>query len=134
MGKKQGYTGISFPFRVGPRGGISMSTTKRYNMAHIEESIEQILRTRVQERVMELYFGSELDLQLFEPNDPTTHNFIAMEIVEALEELEERVEISRNDIRIWGEDNIVKIELKYEVEKFQKVHKQIVEMAERGEI
>ena len=42
---KQGFTGISFPFRVGVKGGVVMSTTNEREVPHIIEAMKQILLT-----------------------------------------------------------------------------------------
>ena len=42
----KGHYGISFPFRVGVKGGIAMSGTYVNFARHIEESIQQIVSTR----------------------------------------------------------------------------------------
>ncbi len=91
---KSGYTGISFPFRVGSRGGCVMSTTSETDPTHIIESIKQIFGTNYLERVMEPEVYSELDNLLFEPNDETLQAIIQRNIEDAIERLEERVEIA----------------------------------------
>lgn len=110
-----GYTGISFPFRIGIKGGIVMSSTTLYSVPHIEESIQQILGTRLRERVMELYFGSDIDSYIFEPNDLTTHTIIKYEIVEALTKFEPRIRIEEQDIILKAEDEKLYATLNYEV-------------------
>ena len=52
----KGHYGVSFPFRIGVKGGIAMSGTNVNSARHIEESIQQILSTRRGERVMETFF------------------------------------------------------------------------------
>lgn len=96
----KGYTGISFPFRIGSRGGVALSSTDRYAIPHIEESIIQILRTNTLERVMEPEFGCNLDLQIFEPQDIASQNMIKYEIVEALTKHEPRIQIGMDDVTI----------------------------------
>lgn len=108
-----GYTGISFPFRIGVRGGIVMSSTSIYSVPHIEESIQQILGTRLKERVMELYFGSDIDSQIFEPNDNTSHTLIKYEIVEALTKFEPRIQVEESDLILTVEDNKIYVKITY---------------------
>lgn len=112
---QSGYTGISFPFRIGVKGGIVMSSTSLYSVPHIEESIQQILGTRLRERVMELYFGSDVDSQIFEPNDLTTHTLIKYEIVEALTKFEPRIKVEEKDLILHSENEKLYVELTYEV-------------------
>jgi hypothetical protein len=118
MAKAKGYKGISFPFRIGGRGGVVMSSTSRNDVSHIEESMEQILRTRVGERVMEEYFGSDLDTQIFESNSPPTHNMIRYQIKEALDRFEDRIRVDRSDIEVYGEGNKIYAKINYFVEKY----------------
>ena len=84
MSEKSSNRGISFPFRIGNRGGVVMSDVTKTNPIHINESIEQILRTSKYERVMEPHVGSTLDTAIFEPNEVTTHNIIKYQIIEDL--------------------------------------------------
>lgn len=99
----KGHYGISFPFRVGVKGGIAMSGTDINSARHIEESIQQILSTRIGERVMEYHFGSSVSSSLFEPTDATLMNLMKYEIVEALETFEPRIELKKDDISIYSE-------------------------------
>lgn len=114
----KGYTGISFPFRIGNRGGIVMSSTSHSDVAHIEESIIQILSTNLGERVMDYELFSDIDTQIFEVNNVTTHNFIKYQIVEALGRHEPRIEelfVESNDIIIYGEEEKIFAEINYRV-------------------
>ena len=92
------YTGISFPFRLGVRGGIAMSDTSVDNIPHIYEAIQQILQTSEFERTMEHGVYSEVDSVVFEPNDTSTHTLLKYQIQKALEKLEPRVEIKGIEI------------------------------------
>ena len=102
----KGHYGISFPFRVGVKGGIAMSGTDINSARHIEESIQQILSTRIGERVMEYHFGCSVSASLFEPTDTTLMNLLKYEIVEALETFETRIEVKKDDIKIYSETDI----------------------------
>lgn len=115
----RGYTGISFPFRIGNKGGVVMSSTDRYSVPHIIESMEQILGTKFKERVMELNFGSDIDTQIFELNDETTHSLIKYQIVQALEEQEPRVEVSEEDIIIRSDEGKLIAEIDFVVVSYQ---------------
>lgn len=118
----KGYYGISFPFRVGVKGGLAMSGTDINSSKHIEESIQQILSTRRGERVMEYHFGTSLSASLFEPTDVTLMNLIKYEIVEALETFETRIELKKDDIKIYSEEkdgiNRVFAEIPYTVKDY----------------
>lgn len=95
---KSGYKGISFPFRIGPQGGVVMTTTSATDPTHIVESIRQIFGTHFLQRVMEPEVYSDLASALFEPNDETLQSIIKSRIIEALEKLEDRVETSEDNI------------------------------------
>ena len=99
-----GYMGISFPFRVGNRGGVVTSTTSKYSAEHIIESVVQILSTRYTDRVMEPEIFSEIDTSIFEPNDELTQDILIDQIVTALEELEERITVTAEDIELHTEE------------------------------
>jgi len=111
----KGYTGISFPFRVGNKGGVAMSTTTFLDPQHIQESIIQILKTRIGERVQEPEFGSNIDTFLFSPTDIASANLIAFEVVQALEKWEPRIRITMDDIDVYLDDTNVVIGIEYEI-------------------
>ena len=90
---KEGFKGISFPFRIGVKGGVVMSSTSPLEVPHIIEAMEQILLTRPLERTMEYHIGTEIDYNIFEMNDVSTHTLIAFEVREALKALEDRIEV-----------------------------------------
>lgn len=89
----QSFTGISFPFRIGTKGGVVMSTTSVSDVQHIIEAMEQILLTRPMERGMEFQFKSDIDSNIFEPDSESTKTLIAYQVEEALRELEDRVSV-----------------------------------------
>lgn len=128
MINNKGFTGISFPFRIGNRGGLVMSSTSRYEVPHIIESIQQILGTKKRERVMELHFGSDIDFRIFEENDTTTHTLIKYQILETLEEFEPRILVEGEDIEIWGKDEKVFATIDFVVIKFHSNHTVVVEL------
>lgn len=92
------YTGLSFPLRLNSKGGLKMSTTSPTEFTHIEESISQILRTSIGERVIENYFGSSVSYHIFDPTDDSSYSLIKHEIVEALTRLEPRIEVETSGI------------------------------------
>ena len=94
-----GYTGISFPFRIGFRGGVVMSTTTDMEIQHIQESIRQILLTRRGERVNEPEFGADLYHSVFENIDATLVNVLSYKVQTALERWEPRIEVREIFIR-----------------------------------
>lgn len=90
---QSGFKGISFPFRINSTGGVIMSSTSVSDVPHITEAIEQILLTKPRERKMEYHFKSDLDLDIFEPNDMSARCLIEHQIMEALSTLEDRIEV-----------------------------------------
>lgn len=110
-----GYTGISFPFRVGNKGGVAISTTTFTDTQHIKESIHQILTTRIGERVQEPEFGSNIDYFLFSPGDTAAKNLIAYEVVQALRRWEKRINIEQSDVEVYLDGGMVVIEVGYEI-------------------
>ena len=93
-----GFTGISYPFRVNNRGGVSMSTTSATDPTHIAESIRQIFNTSFLERPMESDIYTTVTSLLFEPNDEALQAVLKSRMVDDLERLEERVTCSEDDI------------------------------------
>lgn len=128
---KRGYNGISFPFRIGNKGGVVMSSTSRYAIPHIEESITQILGTRFRERVMEMEIGSDLDVRIFDPNDKALQSLIKFQIREILERQEPRIEVTEDDIDIITEDNYFYANIKFRVVRYHSEH--VVRVNLRGE-
>jgi len=94
-----GYTGISFPIRIGSKGRVVTSTTTDMEIPHILESIRQILLTRKGERVNEPEFGADLYHLIFENIDETLINVLAYKVQTALERWEPRIEVSNVFIR-----------------------------------
>lgn len=95
---QSGFTGISYPFRVNNRGGVSMSTTSATDPTHIVESIRQIFNTSFLERPMESDIYTTVTSLLFEPNDEALQAVLKSRMVDDLERLEERVTCSEDDI------------------------------------
>ena len=95
---ERNYTGISFPFRIGVKGGVAMSTADTKDVTHIIESMEQILRTFKYERTMEHHIYSEIDTSIFEPNGISSHTLLKYQIKDALNRLEPRIEVISVDV------------------------------------
>ena len=95
---QSGFTGISYPFRVNNRGGVSMSTTSATDPTHIAESIRQIFNTSFLERPMESDIYTTVTSLLFEPNDEALQAVLKYRMADHLERLEERVTCSEDDI------------------------------------
>ena len=93
-----GFTGLSFPLRLNSKGGLKMSTTSPTDFSHIEESITQIVGTSMGERIMELYFGSQISSHIFDPSDESSYSLIKHEIVECLTANEPRIQVDTEGI------------------------------------
>ena len=81
--------GIAFPPRIGPDGRLSWSAGGQ----NVRESIQIILMTRLQERLMLPDFGGGLQTFLFEPNIVSTHRLIQENALRALARSEPRIEV-----------------------------------------
>ncbi len=86
--------GISFPPRVGPDGRVVWSEGE----TNIRESIQIILLTEQNERLMRPDFGGGLGVFLFEPNAVATRRQIQEHIVSALSQWEQRIVIQSVDV------------------------------------
>ena len=118
----QGYTGLSFPFRISSQGGSVLTTTSKNDTSHIDDSIAQIIGTYDLERPMESDISSGIDVALFEPNDEGIQAILRNLIAEALEKLEDRISVSESDIEFEteqdGESTIVYVIITYTVLKY----------------
>lgn len=126
--KEQGFTGISFPFRIGVKGGVVTSTTSISNMQHILEAMKQILLTRPRERCMEYHFKCDVDLDIFEPNDVSCRTLIAYQVEEALRELEDRIRVDSVDV--VSEDSAINAVINFTVLKYNTVHLAVIKVGD----
>lgn len=121
-----GYKGISFPFRVSKQGGVVMSTTSRFDSRHIDESIKQILNTHYLERTMESGIYSQLDRDIFEPNDENLQTIMRAQIIEDLNRLEGRISIDAKliEFSVVEEDGVeaLYVRIPYVVTKYETQH------------
>ena len=81
--------GIAFPPRIGPDGRLSWSAGGQ----NVRESIQIILMTGLQERLMLPDFGGGLQTFLFEPNIVATHRLIQENALRALARSEPRIAV-----------------------------------------
>lgn len=123
-----GFTGISFPFRISGTGGIAMSSTSVSEVPHIVEAMEQILLTRPRERCMEYHFKSDLDLDIFEPNDVSAQKLVEYQIRNALQALEDRIEIA--SINVFSKDNMIYATITFKVLKYNTTYTKTVKVGE----
>ena len=117
---ERGFTGISFPFRIGVKGGVVTSTTGVMDVQHIVEAMTQILLTRPMERCMEYHFKSEIDSSVFEPNDVSIRTLLAYQVKEALTKLEDRISV--DSVNITSEGSSVIAVINYTVLAYNTSH------------
>ena len=112
------YTGVSFPIRLNSKGGLMLSSLNENSVAHVEESMLQILLTYRMERTMETHFHSDIDSFVFTTIDETEETLLKYFIVEALK-LEPRVLVTPDSIEITetGEDTL-KVHITYTLVDF----------------
>lgn len=117
---EKGFTGISFPFRIGVKGGVVTSSTGVNNAQHIIEAMKQILGTRPMERCMEYHFKSDVDTDIFEPNDASSRTLIAYQVEEALRELEDRIKV--NSVDVVSEGSTVNAVINFTILAYNTAH------------
>ena len=117
---EKGFTGISFPFRIGVKGGVVTSSTSISDAQHIIESMRQILGTRPFERCMEYHFKSDIDSDIFEPNDASSRTLIAYQVKEALRELEDRISVK--SVEVKSEDSTIVAVINFTILAYNTVH------------
>lgn len=93
-----GFKGISFPFRINNRGGVTMSTTTKDKPTHIIESIQQIFGTNFLERPMESEIYTTVTSLLYEPNSVALQEVLKTRMSDDLTRLESRIECRPQDI------------------------------------
>lgn len=117
---EKGFTGISFPFRIGVKGGVVLSSTSVSDAQHIIEAMGQILSTRPLERCMEYHFKSDIDSDIFEPNDASCRTLIAYQVEEALRELEDRISV--DSVEVSSEGSVVYATIHFTILAYSTVH------------
>lgn len=110
-------TGVSFPFRLGVKGGIVLSTTDVNSVEHIEESIVQILKTRKFERTMETHMYSDIRSLTFKTIDDSLKTLTKYMISEALK-LEKRITVKQEDIIVTDEDEALYALIGYRIPQY----------------
>jgi phage baseplate assembly protein W len=73
--------GVSFPFRINSEGRVMLSKVDPLSSQHIDESIKQILLTRVGERLMNPAFGSRVLDLVFQANNSSMDAIIRSDII-----------------------------------------------------
>lgn len=125
---QQGFRGISFPFRIGVRGGVVMSSTSLLEVPHIIEAMQQILLTHPYERSMEFHFRSQVVENVFNVNGIDTQQLVAYQIKESLRELEDRVEVE--DVVITEDKEKMYANITFRVLAYNSVYNATMEVGE----
>lgn len=107
-----------------------MSSTSVSDVPHIVEAIEQILLTKPRERRMEYHFKSDLDTDIFEPNDSSAKNLIEHQIREALGNLEDRIEVVNVDIS--SKDTKVQADITFRVLMYNTTYSSRIKVGEES--
>ncbi len=89
------WSDIDNKLRIDKTGDIIV----RKDWEALEGAIENILLTRVGERVMRPDFGSFLEKYLYEPLSEVTGHLIAMEVLRALKQ-EDRIVVDKVDVEV----------------------------------
>lgn len=116
-----GFRGISFPFRIGNRGGVVMSGTSAYEVPHILESMQQILLTKPRERGMETDFHCEVINNVFGINNENLYNLVEYQVKSALEKWEDRITV--DSVKVYGEDNAVYADITFTAKLYNAVYR-----------
>ena len=104
MALDYGTLGISFPFRLDETGRVAVSgiSVEDQEFPHIEESVQQILLTRIGERFFRRDFGADIDNIVFEPNASLSLAVLRTDIEDAITRWDPRVQIL--DVRMLDSD------------------------------
>lgn len=95
---QQEIRGISFPFRIGGRGGVVVSGRRMNEELHIKDNLKQLFTTDIGERVMSPSYGMQnLDI-FFNDLNETTKSMAEYKIRETVETWEPRIIVTHVDI------------------------------------
>lgn len=130
--KEKEFKGISFPFRIGVKGGVEMSSTRVSDVTHIVESMEQIVRTKPMERCMEYHIKSDIDTLIFSPNDASVRTLIAYEVETALAELEDRIEVK--SVEVYSSENLVYANVTFKVLAYDSTYSAQLKVGEMSNV
>lgn len=95
--------GISFPFRIGVKGGTTMSVADSTTPQKIVESYMQIIGTNQYERSMEFDIFTQIEDFVFHADNETLRLVAEYMIMDALNRFEPRARV--NDVLVTGQDN-----------------------------
>ena len=102
MAEQYQEKGISFPFRVGVKGGTAMRVANSTTPQKIVESYIQILGTNQYERSMEFELFTQIEDFVFHVDNETLRSVAEYLVMEALNRFEPRA--TCNDVLLTGQD------------------------------
>ncbi len=104
--------GWAFPPRIGPQGGLALTSSRN----ELEQSIHIILSTSPGQRVMRPTFGCRLQELVFDPNNSHTAARARRYVEEALGMWEPRIQVTRVNVQPDpDESSRMRIEIDYEI-------------------
>jgi len=105
-------SGIAFPMRIAPSGGIALVSQER----EIEEAIRLVLGTSPGERPMRPEFGSRIADHVFGPANASTAGQLAFEVRVALERWEPRIDVDDVDVGFDAvEAGVLYLDVRYRI-------------------
>ena len=105
-------SGIAFPMRVAPSGGIALVSRER----EIEEAIRLILGTAPGERPMRPEFGSRIAEHVFSPANASTAGQLAYEVRVSLERWEPRINVEDVEVSFDAADaGVLYLDVRYRI-------------------
>lgn len=130
MAESYQLKGISFPFHIGVRGGVSTSVANYNTPQKIVESYQQILGTNQYERSMEYEVFSQIDALIFESADETLMKVLEYMVKDALNSLEKRAKV--NDVVVGVVENYVVAVLNFTVINTGKTYNTVLDLRKGG--
>ena len=105
-------SGIAFPMRIAPSGGVALVSRER----EIEEAIRLILGTSPGERPMRPEFGSRISEHVFGPANASTAGQLAYEVRVALERWEPRIDVEDVEVGFDSVDTgVLYLDVRYRI-------------------
>lgn len=123
--------GISFPFRIGIRGGVAMSEDSYTALPHLHEALQQVIGTSVGERPMLPEFGSEVDTSIFETDSQSSRTMLEFQVKGAIEAHLKDI-VNLHEVTSFFEGSVVSVNIKYSSREFatQKEFENIIKVGD----
>ena len=131
------YTDLHLDLKLNESIGLGVSTVESndivvdYDIQAIQNSIRNIFTTRKGQKILNPTFGSSLEQYLFEPVNEIYGRAIGQEILESVQTLEPRIEVTKVKVDAYPDDNTYRISIAY---RFLEIKKQsiLLMFAKRG--